>query len=294
MALEVSFALKKNGGQAVVFTRDDVGAPFRYRHETYYKVNKPDESTRLMAQQMYLASGAPTATIFATREGLVGGTTANGHIITQRDRFVALPSRRALARKDSYDFQVRVTYNGRSVTAPVWDVGPWNTRDDYWSPSSVREMWRDLPQFEPEAQAAYFRGYNNGKDQYGRSVPNPAGIDLADGTFWDDLRMINNGWVTVEYLWLSNNVDKDEQAKRDMVAFAPQVGFYNANYTSFGKDENWSSDWELRWMYFQCNRYGLFYYSPWIAVATNKRDPSYRLVTYQVCGGDWVGYWIPL
>jgi hypothetical protein len=37
--------------------------------------------------------------IFATREGLVGGTTANGHVVTDNDQFVALPSRRALAQR---------------------------------------------------------------------------------------------------------------------------------------------------------------------------------------------------
>ena len=70
---------------------------------------------------------------------------------------------------------------------PVWDVGPWNTKDDYWNPSATREMWKDLPQGKPEAQAAYQNGYNGGKDQFGRTVANPAGIDLADGVFWDAL-----------------------------------------------------------------------------------------------------------
>lgn len=31
---------------------------------------------------------------------------------------------------------------------------------------------------------------------------NPAGIDLADGTFWIDLAMLDNDRVEVEYLWL--------------------------------------------------------------------------------------------
>ncbi|MEJ7698379.1 MAG: hypothetical protein WKF71_01845 [Pyrinomonadaceae bacterium] len=54
-------------------------------------VDAPD--TTLQAQ----AAASLTYTIFATREGLVGGTTANGHIIKTNDRFVALPSRRALS-----------------------------------------------------------------------------------------------------------------------------------------------------------------------------------------------------
>jgi hypothetical protein len=91
--------------------------------------------------------------------------------------------------------------NGRCEWAPVWDVGPWNTKDDYWNPSATREMWKDLPQGKPEAQAAYQDGYNGGKDQFGRTVANPAGIDLADGTFWDGLKLTDNAWVTVTYQW---------------------------------------------------------------------------------------------
>ncbi|WP_257461682.1 golvesin C-terminal-like domain-containing protein [Archangium lipolyticum] len=148
---------------------------------------------------------ALTYRIFATREGLVGGTTANGHVIKSYDRFVALPSRRALASNGGSEYQVRVCYpvTGKCTTASVWDVGPWNTKDDYWNPSSVREMWKNLPQGKPEAQAAYQDGYNGGLDQFGRRPANPAGIDLADGTFWTDLGMSNNDWVNVTYLWTS-------------------------------------------------------------------------------------------
>jgi parallel beta-helix repeat protein len=141
-------------------------------------------------------------TIFATRIGLVGNRTANGHVIQDRDHFVALPSTKVLCSNGGHEFEVRVTYKGKSVVAQIWDVGPWNTKDDYWNPSQQREMWNDLPQGTPEAQAAYKDGYNGGKDQFGRTVTNPAGIDLADGTFWDDLGMTDNDWVTVEFLWV--------------------------------------------------------------------------------------------
>lgn len=146
---------------------------------------------------------APTYSIFATREGLVGGTTANGHRIQPNDHFVALPSRRALNANDGVrDYKVRVCNprNGRCEDAPVFDVGPWNTRDDYWNPSNVRENWQNLPQGKPEATAAYYQNYNGGRDQFGRQVSNPAGIDLADGT-WANLGMTNNDFVDVTYLW---------------------------------------------------------------------------------------------
>jgi hypothetical protein len=90
--------------------------------------------------------------LFATREGLVGGRTANGHIIANRDHFVALPSRRGLnATAGARTYQVQVCYpkTGRCETAPVWDVGPWNTTDDYWNASSARQSWTNLPQGMP-------------------------------------------------------------------------------------------------------------------------------------------------
>ena len=140
--------------------------------------------------------------VFATREGLVGGTTANGHVIRERDHFVALPSRRGLAPRGSGDYTVKVCSDrGRCEWAPVWDVGPWNTTDDYWNPSDTRQSWRDLPLGRPQAQAAHDDGHNEGRDQFGRQVLNPAGIDLADGTFWDGLGLRDNSWVTVTYLW---------------------------------------------------------------------------------------------
>ncbi|MDQ2883431.1 MAG: hypothetical protein M3Y48_20290 [Actinomycetota bacterium] len=140
--------------------------------------------------------------VFATREGLTGATTANGHLIHERDHFVALPSRRGLAPRGSGDYTVKICAgNGRCEWAPVWDVGPWNTTDDYWNPAEDRESWPDLPQGTPEAQAAHDDGYHDGQDQFSRPVVNSAGIDLADGTFWDGLGLRDNSWVTVTYLW---------------------------------------------------------------------------------------------
>ncbi|MGW3619996.1 hypothetical protein [Micromonospora arida] len=149
------------------------------------------------------ATPGRTYRVYATRIGLVGEVTANGRTVQPRDHFAALPSRRGLSPLNTGDYTVRVctTSGSRCEYAPVWDVGPWNTRDDYWNPSSVRENWKNLPQGRPEAQAAYQSGYNGGRDQFGRTVLNPAGVDLADGTFWDGLRLTTNAWVDVAYLW---------------------------------------------------------------------------------------------
>lgn len=153
------------------------------------------------APRMTVQAAPLKSRVFATREGLVGGTTANGHVIVSRDHFVALPSRRGLSSAGSGTYSVKVCTASRCAFEPVWDVGPWNTKDDYWNPSATREMWKDLPQGKPEAQAAYQNGYNGGKDQFGRTVANPAGIDLADGVFWDALKLADNSWVDVTYLW---------------------------------------------------------------------------------------------
>ena len=68
------------------------------------------------------------------------------------------------------------------------------------TPPEQRQEWKDLPRCRPQAQAAHDDGYNGGQDEFGRQVKNPAGIDLADGT-WADLDLPDNDWVVVEFLW---------------------------------------------------------------------------------------------
>ncbi|RJQ89663.1 hypothetical protein [Amycolatopsis panacis] len=141
--------------------------------------------------------------IFATREGLVGGTTSNGHKIVERDHFVSFPSTKSVSPKGTGNYTARVclTDGTRCEYAPVWEVGPWNTHDDYWNPAGSRAQFPELPQGVPEAQAAYNDGFNGGKDSRGRTVRNPAGVDLADGTFWDGLGLTGNSYVDITYLW---------------------------------------------------------------------------------------------
>lgn len=146
------------------------------------------------------SSGA-TFRVYAHRLGLVGGVTANGHVIQENDRFVALPCGCVLSSAGGHEFQVLIEYKGRSVVLPVWDVGPWNIDDNYWDPPEKRR-WKGLPQGMPQATAAYFADYNQGLDGKGRPVKSPAGIDIADGAFWHDLGMTESDWVTVTFLWL--------------------------------------------------------------------------------------------
>ncbi len=146
---------------------------------------------------------APTYRVHATRQGMIGGRTANGHRITKRDHFVSLPSWRALSSNGGREYLVRITYNGRSSVAPVYDVGPWNVHDDYWD--AQRERFGDLPRGWPEDHAAYFDKYNGGRAEKGR-VSFPTAIDIGDGAWWDDLGIRGDrAIVEVTFLWLGRD-----------------------------------------------------------------------------------------
>jgi hypothetical protein len=149
-----------------------------------------------LAQQTDLVAASPvTVHLWATREGLVGKTTASGHVITPNDHFVALPSRKALNRS------VVVSYHGKSVTAPVLDIGPWNRDEAWWESGTARGQFSDLPRFVPEVWAAYHDGYNGGHDANGRYVTFPAMIDLGDGVY-SDLGLQAADWIDATLTWV--------------------------------------------------------------------------------------------
>jgi hypothetical protein len=143
------------------------------------------------------SAASVTFRVYATREGLVGGTTSSGHVITANDHFVALPSTKALKKN------VKISYKGKSAVAPVLDIGPWNNDDDYWNPSDSR-VYKGLPRGMPQAQAAYDSNHNGGKSGMGLNVTVPCGIDIGDGTF-ADLGMSNSDWVDITFLWLTDD-----------------------------------------------------------------------------------------
>jgi hypothetical protein len=154
------------------------------------------QATSALAQQNEQVAASPvTVHLWATREGLVGKTTASGHVVTPNDHFVALPSRKALNR------QVVVSYHGKSATATVLDIGPWNKDEAWWETGSNRGQFSDLPRFVPEVWAAYHDGYNKGLDASGRYVTFPAMIDLGDGIY-NDLGMQAADWIDVTLTWV--------------------------------------------------------------------------------------------
>jgi LysM repeat protein len=99
---------------------------------------------------------------------------------------------------------VYLSYDGETA-AEVWESGPWNVDDNYWSTSrdpQPRRMFADLPAGMPEAQAAFFDGYNGGVDQYGRTVIAPFGIDLGRQVSIDiGLEPGNNDWINITFAW---------------------------------------------------------------------------------------------
>ncbi len=152
-------------------------------------------ATHAQEQHAAAAASAPVVRLFATREGLVGRTTAGGHLIVPNDHFVALPSRKALNKT------VIVAYKGKSVTAPVLDIGPWNRDEAWWETGAARGQFQDLPRFVPEVWVAFENGYNGGRDAIGRFVTFPAMIDLSDGVY-ADLGMTKADWVDATLTWV--------------------------------------------------------------------------------------------
>ena len=116
---------------------------------------------------------------------------------------VALPSTKARGHK------VVIRRGNHATRAKVKDVGPWNTIDNYWNSRRRYESmqrWKDLPHLprcKPWAEAADRNGYNHGKDQFGRKVLNPAGVDLTPRVASRlGLRKYENAWVTVRFPWV--------------------------------------------------------------------------------------------
>ncbi|NTW01384.1 MAG: hypothetical protein HGA19_08740, partial [Oscillochloris sp.] len=146
---------------------------------------------------------APTFRIRATRQGMVGGRTSNGYIIPPHARFVSLPCWCVLSSKGGHEYQVRITYRGRSTVVPVYDTGPYSSRDDYWD--AQRSGFPDLERGWPMDHAAYYEGYNGRRADKGY-VSHPTAMDVGDGAWLDDLH-INGDQAEVEVtlLWMGQD-----------------------------------------------------------------------------------------
>lgn len=104
------------------------------------------------------------------------------------------------------NYSVNLSLNGRQLNGvQVKDCGPWNIDDNYWNSTGgarPRRLFAGLATGLPEAQAAYFDGYNGGRDQFGRTVSNPAGIDLSPQAGVQlGLGYLVSGWIYVNFNW---------------------------------------------------------------------------------------------
>jgi LysM repeat protein len=148
-----------------------------------------------------------TYEIFATRYDAKGRYTAalpdqclkltNGGLRTCVDKGYVVGQR----------YEIFMSYkNGKKgVGVVVAEAGPWNIDDNFWATladPTPRRMFADLPLGMPEAQAAFYNGYNGGLDQYGRKVTAPFALDLAFEVA-DDLGLPprTNDWINVSFMW---------------------------------------------------------------------------------------------
>jgi uncharacterized protein YgiM (DUF1202 family) len=162
----------------------------------------------------YLGGGAyqMNGTVFGTpRDGLIGRQTASGYRLRGNDRLVALPActqsscpwlsfnervprwgkqTRCAERDGKCWVEIISPETGRCVVAPVLDVGPLFTNDNWWA--SSRDRTYKLARGRPAADVVA----RNGDVGFGRGASNigfnvrragySAGIDMAQGT-WRDL-----------------------------------------------------------------------------------------------------------
>lgn len=176
--------------------------------------------------------GPGTYHVTATRQGSVGGPTSSGHTIQPNDHFVALPTctqsscpwanpntRHVTLCGDNCFVRVVNPSTSACAVAPVLDVGPWFTVDNWWDPAEARVLnslsttKNILVQGYPGTEAALDGldvGYGvgpsgRGISNVGYEVGNRAAIDLADGT-WQDIGFAYELGITqivVTLLWQS-------------------------------------------------------------------------------------------
>lgn len=158
-----------------------------------------DAQWRQEVEEFHAGEDDGETTFTASSRGVTCKVFATQYIGYTR-REVALPHKEL---KFEGGYKVKIRRGDKHMTrARVKEVGPWNIRDNYWMPRKKRDMW-NLPQCLPEAEAAYYDNYNNGEDQFGRKVKNPAGIDLTPRVARAiGLSKYESAWVRVRFSWV--------------------------------------------------------------------------------------------
>lgn len=150
-----------------------------------------------------------------TTDGLIGGVTASGHVLSADDQLVGLPGctvsacpwlapatdplgawgpQTSCADRDGLCWvELTNTETGACATAPVLDLGPFFLKDNWWAPRTARtyDLDQGIPAASVAAQGADL-GFGPGRsdndvDLTGRDQP-PA-ISVAAGT-WRALGLV--------------------------------------------------------------------------------------------------------
>jgi hypothetical protein len=287
-----------------VVTFDRVGQQVQYRLTLLAQASAPKvQSVSLSAlplrdEDVVRSSqdepAAPTYHIRATRMGLVGDRTANGHIIQPNDWFVSLPSFRSLSSKGGSEYMARLSYNGKSVVVPVWEVGPWNIHDDYWNVD--RERFADLPVGWPEDHAAYYDGYNGGRAEKGR-VRFPTAADVGDGA-WLALGIAMNDEqkaIDITFLWQGSDPGPNPtpQEPGAKPAPAPEPPADAAGVTTVDELSDGFARSDAKWYEFEC---GQGSHAFWTYTTTKAADAT-NSATWQASlpAGEYdVSVFVPL
>ena len=130
----------------------------------------------------------------ATREGLVGGTTASGWVINTEYPYVALPSTKALFKW----IKIMNPLNGRWCCAQVLDVGPFNIRDDNYVMQQATNCPLNPPSLYTGTQQQVRPLAEVGVAEDG-AKSNGAGIDLGEKV-WSLLGMLDNTQIEWEFI----------------------------------------------------------------------------------------------
>ena len=178
---------------------EDKGAGLKSWVDEQWRQEVRTASTEDFTGTFTASSGTYTASYY--RRGIRCKVFATQYVGNTR-REAALPHRR-LKFGSQPRVGIRRASGGPKARPKVKEVGPWNTYDNYWAPRERRTMWKSLPRCKPEAQAAYFRNFNRGKDEFGRKVLNPGGVDLTPAVARDmGLKKYQNAWVYVRFPWV--------------------------------------------------------------------------------------------
>ncbi|QAT48969.1 hypothetical protein EQM14_03810 [Caproiciproducens sp. NJN-50] len=155
-----------------------------YRNNAVESAMKPD-------------AGITTHTIYATQ---YVPDTSGATEVALPDKYIKSANLGSSSPYKNPPYTVTVRSSAATLSnVRVEEAGPWNENDNYWD--TARRTWNGrLTLGTPEAYAAFYDNFNNGKDEFGDTVLNPAGIDLSTAAARAiGLGANKSGWIVVTF-----------------------------------------------------------------------------------------------